>query len=227
MKTIYILTSLTILLGCEKNIKGHSDYKLDSQEHVLDKSEITFKSTFTIDTSKVSYLQSLTQIVSNSEIERSIGALCYCEKSVKNNTIKIQIISGIPNQSELDSIGIVDNSGGKIAAFMARDLKDISGQFKFLTIQIKDELIESIELFSKSTEPEYNGQHFKKSETNKYQIAISKMHYSIASDIFGSYNLRLNEDFGYFDNDTVVSGHFLCSNWKVLKEEEIREMKLN
>ena len=110
---------------------------------------------------------------------------------------------------------------------MARDLKDISGQFKFLTIQIKDELIESIELFSKSTEPEYNGQHFKKSETNKYQIAISKMHYSIASDIFGSYNLRLNEDFGYFDNDTVVSGHFLCSNWKVLKEEEIREMKLN
>ena len=56
----------------------------------------------------------------------------------------------------------------------AKRLYEKTGQFKFLTIVLKDSIVESINLYSKSTEKEYNGIDFDSLSINKYKINISK-----------------------------------------------------
>ena len=51
-------------------------------------------------------------------------------------------------------------------------LKRIDGQFQFLTLILKDSIIKDLELYSKSTELEYNNSDFKSMDIDKYKIAI-------------------------------------------------------
>lgn len=166
--------------------------------------------------------------ISNFKESDSIIALCTCDKNVKNNVMKIQLKTGIPNKSVLDTLKKENRKGNKILEIGGydRNLK-INGQFKFLTIVVKDSIVKSINLYSKSTEKEYNGTDFDSININKYQIKISKMDYSIASDIYGSFTLHLPEEFGYFENDTIVNGNFECYNWRISDKESIRNWNIN
>ena len=183
----------------------------------------TFRNQIKID----STLKPLGKVVklelSNGIKSESVFALCSCQKDKKNNIIKIQLRSGIPTKKELDSTGITDKSGGRLNHLMDLGyLKRIDGQFQFFTLILKDSIIKSLELYSKSTELEYNGKDFKSMDIEKYKIAISTFDYSIASNVYGNYELRSPQGFGYFENDTILKGHFECNNWRISSKEEIK-----
>lgn len=103
----------------------------------------------------------------------------------------------------------------------------IKGQFKFLTIKLKDSLVQNIELYSKSTDKDYGGKDFESLEIDNYNIKISTFNYSIASNVYGNYKMTLPKGFGYFKNDTLIKGNFKCNNWKISTKKEIQEWEIN
>lgn len=228
MKNTILILILTVLFSC-KTENGKEEKNIESQktENLKSDSINTFRNKLKID----STLKPLGKVVelelSNGIKKEYVFALCSCQKDKKNNIIKIQLRSGIPTKKELDSTGITDKSGGRLNHLMDLGyLKRIDGQFKFLTITLKDSIIKNVELYSKSTELEYSGKDFKSMNINKYKIAISTFDYSIASNVYGNFELRLPQGFGYFENDTILKGHFECNNWKISSKDEIKNWNI-
>ena len=228
MKNAISILILFVIFSCKTDNKtGEKNIEYQKIEKTKTDSIIIFINQIRID----STLKPLGKIVeleiSNGFKSESVFAICSCQKDKKNNIIKIQLRSGIPTKKELDSTGITDKSGGRLNHLMDLGyLKRIDGQFQFLTLILKDSVIKNLELYSKSTELEYNGSDFKSMDIDKYKIAISTFDYSIASNVYGNFELRLPEGFGYFENDTILKGHFECNNWKISSKEEIKNWNI-
>ncbi len=158
--------------------------------------------------------------ISNGSKTEEILAICNCDKNVEENTIKIQIRVAIPTIPELEE----GATGGRTFMGLARWPK--KAQFRYLTFHLKDSTIEKTQLFYKSLEKAYNNSDFKYSNVSEYQLRISKFDYSIASDIFGKYEVLLPEPFGYFKNDTFLTGTFECNNWRINSLEKVKKWSL-
>ncbi|MFD1616610.1 hypothetical protein [Gelatiniphilus marinus] len=166
-------------------------------------------------------------VLSNSKDSDSIISVCNCEKDKKNNRIKIQLKTVIPTQRELDTMSIESRKKSRLLKVFSLDLnRELKGQFKFLTLVFKDSLVQSINLYSKSSENEYNGVDFDSIFIDKYNINVSTFDYSIASNVFGDFELRLPRGFGLIKNDTIVKGKFVCNNWIISESNEIKRMNL-
>ena len=227
---IYLIILILTFSCVEKNENREktNESKVGIKEQKTTKKE-QFQNSFKIDTSLTKKIAFDFIKISNSLKTDSILSICNCDKDKKNNTIKIQLETGIPTRKDLDTIS--ENSNKKWnTVLQTRDLgylKELKGQFKFLNIILKDSLVKSINLYSKSTEKEYNGNDFDSLSIEKYKINISKFNYSIASNIYGEFELRLNKDFGLFKNDTILKGRFLCNNWRIWNSEKIKNWKIN
>jgi len=186
-----------------------------------------FKNYIKIDTSLTKTRMWGKLVISNSIKNDSILSLCQCKKDIKNNIIKIQFKTAIPTQKELDTM---DESSKKRNRLMylgdLSNSKTINGQFKFLTIILKDSVVKSINLYSKSTEKEYDGTDFDSLSIERYKINISKFDYKIASDIYGVFEIQLNKPFGFFKNDTILKGKFVCNNWKITEKKQIKKWNI-
>ena len=220
---------MSLLLCCNINKKSNDSIEIIAPEKTLSKKVNVnkFENYFVQDTTveKKGRFNSLS--ISNFKESDSIVALCTCKKNVKKNIMKIQLKTGIPNKSVLDTLKKENRKGNKILEIGGFDIrKKINGQFKFLTIVLKDSIVKSINLYSKSTQKEYNGTDFDSMNIDKYQIKISKMDYSIASDIYGSFALHLPKEFGYFENDTILKGNFECYNWNISDKENIKNWNI-
>lgn len=157
----------------------------------------------------------------------SIIAFCSCQKNKKNNTIEIQLTTAIPTKKELDTLKVTDKKWNKVLQLIDLGYSDdINGQFKFLTIELKDSLVQNISLLSKSTDADYEEEYFDSTTVKNYKIEISKFDYSIASDVYGDFKIVLEEDFGLFEDDIIVSGYFECNNWRIRSKEEIKEWNI-
>jgi len=158
--------------------------------------------------------------ISNGSKTEDILAISNCEKKVEENTIKIQIRVAIPTITELKE----GDTGGR--TFMGLGRWPKKAQFRFLTFHLKDSTIEKTQLFYKSVDKIYNNSDFKYSNISNHQISISKFDYSIASEIFGNYTVILPEDFGYFKDDTLLTGTFQCNNWRIQSLEGVKDWDL-
>lgn len=218
---------IILTIGC-KNDKVEEDIKLEDSFEKIEPLQINKEIDTLIQDSTLirkgpAYFITLT----DGKIKDSIAAFCSCQKDVKNNTIKIQLTTAIPTKKELDTLKEKAKKWNKV--WQLRDLgylDDINGQFKFLTIELKDSLVQSISLFSKSTDPDYNAKYFDSTRVKNYKIEISKFNYSIASDVYGDFEFFLNEDFGLFENDKTIKGYFECNNWRITSKEEIMEWNI-
>tara|TARA_R110002049_G_scaffold308241_1_gene511455 strand:- start:243 stop:977 length:735 start_codon:yes stop_codon:yes gene_type:complete len=229
MKNIISILILILFFSCKiENKKEEKNIEPQKTEKIKIDSSNTFINEIRIDTT-IKPLGKVVELeLSNGKKSENIFALCSCQKDKKNHMIKIQLRSGIPTKNELDSTGITDKSGGRFMHLMDLGaLKRIDGQFKFLTFILKDSLLTDLQLYSKSTELEYDGEDFKSMDIDKYKIAISTFDYSIASNVYGNFELRLPQGFGYFENDTILKGHFECNNWKISSKEEIKEWDIH
>tara|TARA_R110001592_G_scaffold45508_2_gene145521 strand:+ start:299 stop:1045 length:747 start_codon:yes stop_codon:yes gene_type:complete len=225
----FLIISLISLISCksdQKIEKGNIENQI-SKKFIKKIEKSNFMNSFKIDTTLAKKKAFGYFKISNSIKEDSILSLCSCKKNKKNNRIKIQLKTEIPTQKELDTME--DNSKNRYRFFQFGDLssrKTINGQFKFLTIVLKDSMVESINLYSKSTEKEYNGIDFDSLSIKKYKINISKFNYSIASNVYGSFELHLNKGFGFFENDTILKSDFLCNNSIITEKEIIKNLKI-
>lgn len=227
MKYLLLFFMFLVVVGCK------SDKTSDENLEVIkiQKKQVNeFINELTIDSTlkKLGKISELT--LSDGNKKESILAICSCQKDKKDNSIKVQLSSGIPTRKELDSLGINNKTANRfnnLFGFGIGELKKIDGQFKFLTFGIKDSLITNLELYSKSTELEYNGKDFESVDIEKYKIKISTFNYSIASNVYGSFELRLPKGYGYFTNDSIVKGHFECNNWRVNSKEEIKNWNIH
>lgn len=166
--------------------------------------------------------------ISNTEKTDSIVSICNCDKNVNDNSIKIQLETGIPTQKELDTMGEASNrTWNTILQTRFGPMGKVKGQFKFLNIVLKDSLVKSINIYSKSTEKEYNGTDFDSLTVERFKIKVSKFDYSIASNIYGEFEFRLDKNFGLFENDTIIKGRFLCNNWIISNKEKIKNWKIS
>jgi len=225
-------TYLIILILTFSCVQKNEQNKSENAINIEEKKEIIypkkeFKNSFDVDTTlvKKNFFGDLK--ISNSIKEDSILSLCQCKKYKKDNRIKIQIKTAIPTKKELDTMA--ENFKKRNRFLQLGDLgylKTISGQFKFITIVLKDSVVESINLYSKSTEKEYNGADFDSLSIKKYKINISKFNYSIASNVYGNFELHLNKEFGFFENDTILKSDFLCNNWIITEKEQIKNWNI-
>ncbi|WNH12784.1 hypothetical protein [Thalassobellus suaedae] len=212
----------------KENRKKTNELDVGIKEKIITKKE-QFQNSFKIDTSLTKKIAFDFIKVSNSLKTDSILSICNCDKDKKTNTIKIQLETGIPIKKDLDTISESSNKKWN-TVLQTRDLgylKELKGQFKFLNIILKDCLVKSINLYSKSTAKEYNGNDFDSLSIERYKINISKFNYSIASDIYGEFEFRLNKEFGLFKNDTILKGRFLCNNWRIWESEKIKNWNIN
>jgi hypothetical protein len=158
--------------------------------------------------------------ISNGSKTEDILAISNCDKNVEENTIKIQIRVAIPTIAELKE----GATGGRTFMGLARWPK--KAQFRYLTFHLRDSTVEKTQLFYKSIEKAYDNSDFKYLNISEYQLRISKFDYSIASDVFGRYKVLLPEPFGYFKNDTLLTGTFECNNWRINSLEKIKNWDL-
>lgn len=217
--------SLILCIGCKSDDKtqpNNIEKPLLEKQTKAYKKDI-FQNSFKIDTSLIKKNHFGSLKISDSVKEDSILALCQCQKFQKHNRIIIQVQTAIPTQKELDTMSETFKKRNRFLQFS--DLgnpKTIHGQFKFITLVLKDSSVESINLYSKSTDKEYNGTNFDSLSIETYKINISKFDYAIASNIFGNFELHLNKDFGFFENDTILKGGFLCNNWVISDKKQIK-----
>lgn len=220
-----LIIYLILLIGCKsdkKNSEGNIENPIYEKVIKTIEKEM-FLNSFKIDTTLIKKDAFGDLKISNSIKKDSLLSLCHSKKYKKNNRIKIQLKTAIPTQKELDTMSESFKKRNRLLQF--GDLssrKTINVQFKFLTIVLKDSIIESINLYSKSTEKEYNGIDFDSLSIDKYKINISKFNYSIASNVYGNFELHLKKSFGFFENDTILKGDFLCNNWRITEKEQIK-----
>ena len=224
---IVLICSTSCVQQKQEEKKG-TDKKIEIIQKSIPQKD-NFKNSFQIDTCLTEknawdYIK-----ISNSNMSDSIGSVCNCDKDKKNNSIKIQLLTGIPTKKGLDTLS-KDSKQRRNIVLQTRGFgytERLNGQFKFLTIILKDSLVKKINIYSKSTEKEYNGSDFDSLTISKYKIKISKFDYSIASDVFGDFELRLDKEFGLFKNDTILKGTFKCNNWIIWNEKKIKNWEVN
>lgn len=232
MKQIYLLLTIIILFGCNDSSKN-SDKKLNQEKLIekpkeVKKTEKKFLTFIKIDTSytKPDHFNDL--IVGNETITDTIYSACSCDKNVKNNSIEIQIKTAIPTKKVLDSLP--KNSKHRYTKLLelysvALNPPPFKGQLKYINFELKDSTLVKANVISRSSELEYNGQNFKKEPINQYQLKISRFKYHNASKVYGKFIIILPEKFGFIANDTIIIGSFLCMNWKINEEENIKNYK--
>ena len=222
---------LTLTISCveqKDNNQNESEPEIEIKEESFVKKDL-FQNSFKVDTSLTEKMALDYLTVTNSKRTDSIVSICNCDKDQKNNSIKIQLQSGIPTKKDLNKLSD-DSDRNWNTILQTRDigyLEKFSGQFKFLNITLKDSSVRSINIYSKSTDKEYNGSDFDSLSIEKYKISISKFDYSIASDIYGEFEIRLEKGFGLFENDTILKGNFQCNNWIIWNSEKIKSWDIN
>ena len=224
----FLITFLILLAGCksDRNENINKTNNLASEKQSITDNN-SFKSSFTLDSTVTKKGKFNSLFISSSKEIDTITALCTCKKDKKNNIIKVQLKTGIPTQKELDTLQKKNRKGNKIMQIGNIDNKDdVTGQFKFITFVLKDSIVKSINIYSKSTEKEYNGSDFDSLSIHKHQIFISTFNYSIASNVFGEFEFRLPRNFGYFQNDTILRGSFECYNWTISEKDAIKNWNI-
>ncbi|HOR82665.1 MAG TPA: hypothetical protein PLF32_08415 [Bacteroidales bacterium] len=151
-------------------------------------------------------------IFSSSTAQDTIAVFCNCEKDIRNNRIIIQIRTDFPVHPELAKI---DYS----SAIMFYPTFPM--QTTYLTISIKDSLVESIKINKLSQEPIFDNKYKIAEKIEKYKILLNKNKYNVAQNIWGEFEFILPVDFGIFSNDTIVYGRFYCNNSKVEKFSDV------
>ncbi|MGM1057452.1 MAG: hypothetical protein ACQEWG_16320 [Bacteroidota bacterium] len=227
MKKLFLLLGIILTIGC-KNDESKEEIRLEDSFEKTEPSQAKKETDILNQDSTLvrkgpAYFITLTDGIKKD----SIAAFCSCQKNNKNNTISIQLTTAIPTKKELDTLKEKGKKWNKV--WQLRDLgylDEINGQFKFLTIKLKDSLVKNISLLSKSTDPDYDEEYFDSTTVKNYKIEISKFDYSIASDIYGDFKIVLEEDFGLFKNDKTISGYFECNNWRIKSREEIEEWNI-
>jgi hypothetical protein len=226
-KLFFVILIMTTTLSCtdsKKTIKINSKELKSNEPRETIKID-SFLNYIKLDSTIEKGLQFDYLLVKRDSEYDSIVSLCHCKKNKKNNSISIQIQTAIPTKKELDTLDKSERSRRNRFLQIGTSRQNFNRQLKFLTINLKDSIVKSIELYSKSTEKEYKGGDFDSLSINKYNIKISKFDYSIASDVFGNFELRLARDFGLNKNDTIIKGRFLCNNWRILEKEDIKKLK--
>ena len=227
--TIFLLT-LILNFNC---VKKNETKKIRIQQNFDSKIGTTvpkehFENSFETDATLIKKTAFDFIKISNTEKTYSIASICNCDKNVNDNSIKIQLETGIPNQKELDTISESSNRRwNTILQTRFGPIGKFRGQFKFLNIVLKDSLVKSINIYSKSSENEYNGTDFDSLKIEHFKIKVSKFDYSIASNVFGEFEFRLDRSFGLFENDTILKGSFSCNNWIIWDKEKIKSWKIN
>lgn len=220
-RLIYIAVAF-LFISCQPNKnKTQTDPSIVEKTTPAVQATDSFKSYFKSDSTLTKRDSVNVLTISNGSKTDEILAICNCEKNIEENTIKIQITAAIPTQPELEK-GI---TGGR--TFMGLGRPDsLMAQLRFLTFHLKDSSVQKVQLFYKSIEKVYNNSDFKYSNISDHQIKISKFDYSIASEVFGRYEVFLPEPFGYVKNDTLLAGTFECNNWRVNTLEAVKNWNL-
>ena len=220
---LFILVILIIFSSCQtKKEEDKTEENVAKKSIVEVEQKDNFQTYFKIDSTLVKRDTTNFLTISNKEKFEKFIPICNCEKNIKQNTIKIQLTTAIPTKEELRN--------GEKGSRLFMDLGNpgtFKGQIKTLTFHLRDSLVEKIDFISKSTDKDYGGKGYEYMKVEKYQIDISTMDYSIASNIFGNYNIILPKEYGYFQNDTILSGEFECNNWRINKLEDLKALDLN
>ena len=224
MKSLsFLIISILILFSCQRRTEEKKvGADLIHQIPQITTDEKNFESYFIIDSSLIKRDSVNIIKISNKEKDEKLLAICNCEKNKDNNTIKIQITSAIPTKTELEN--------GEKGSRVFMDLGNpgsFKGQLKTLTFHLKDSVIKGIDFISKSTDKDYEALGYEYMNVQKHEIKISKMNYSVASNVFGTYKLILPKEYGYLKNDTSISGTFECNNWRVNTLEDLKVLDLN
>ena len=214
MKAIIYIFAIILftVVGC-----NHSSSKSDIQNAEKEKtqdvitkkesnsphSELKFDSLLRCRTSAIDYFYSM------NNVDDTIDFFCNCEKDVKNNRIFIQLSKDFPAQSEL----LKGDYNGKGIMFEP----DYPIQATYITLAIKDSVLESAEICRMSQEPQFDGKYKITKPLKRYNITLTKSIYKIAHDIRGEFEFILPFDFGIFSNDTIIRGFFHCNNSQILR----------
>ena len=229
LKTALCLVFL-LLYSCQNDQKKkESHFPKNNTKQTVQKQRSSFQNYFSVDTTLIKSHAIDFITISNSQQTDSIVSICNCDKNVKNNSITIQLETGIPTQKELDSLPKNANKRWN-TVLQTRSLtttNQLKGQFKFLLMTLKDSSVQNLHLYSKSTAKQFNGSDFDSLAIDRYQVKISKFDYSVASNVYGTFELRLNKTFGLFSHDTIVKGNFVCNNWVVYTPKKIKEINFN
>ena len=231
MKHIYLFILTLILLGCNdssKKLNENSKEQEFEKPKEVKKTENKFSSFIKIDTSynKPDHFNDL--IVGNQIVTDTLLSACSCDKNVKNNSIEIQIKTAIPTKKKLESLPKDSRDRyNKLLGLYTPSLNPppFEGQLKYINFELKDSTVIKANVISRSSELEYNDKNFKKDTVNQYQIKISRFKYHNASKVYGKFKIVLPEGFGFNPNDTIIIGSFLCMNWKINEEENIKNYK--
>lgn len=222
-ESLIFIASIFLLISCQSH-ENESQNESSNVENSGPKVQATnkFESYFESDSTltKRDSLNVLT--ISNKSKKAEILAICNCDKNVEENTFKIQITVAIPTKAELEQ----GKTGGRTFMGLGRWPDSLMAQLRFLTFHLRDSTVEKAQLFYKSAKKDYNNSDFKYSNISDYRIRISKFDYSIASDVFGKYKVLLPEPFGYFKNDTLLTGTFECNNWRINSLEKVKNWNL-
>jgi len=216
MKTVALILGLLFFVGvaCNQSNKiKNSDESMDEilEEHNMNKQGGTYISELVFDSllikPQVDFL-----IFKTKHKEDTVDVFCNCEKDIKNNRIIIQIRKEFPTLSELIKNGY---SGRGILIG-----PDYPIQVTFLTISIKDSLVEFVKIHRQSQEQQFNKMFKTSAEIKKYKISLNKNKYNIAQNIWGEFEFILPIEFGIHANDTIIKGYFNCNNSKIEKFTE-------
>lgn len=221
LKRLIYIAIIFLFISCQSNKnKSHTDSSNAGKPSPAVQATKSFKSYFKTDSTLTRRDSVDVLAISNGSKTEEILAISNCDKNVEENTIKIQIRVAIPPIAELEERATDGRTFLGLASWPKK------AQFRYLTFHLKDSTIEKTQLFYKSIEKAYNNSDFKYSNISKYQLRISKFDYSIASDVFGKYKVQLSEPFGYFINDTLLTGTFECNNWRINSLEKVKNWNL-
>lgn len=169
-----------------------------------------YQSGIQLDTSLLPEKIDLTLLHSDNDTDTLI-AFCNCEKNVKKNTLIVQVRNEFPPESEL-------LKGNRQSTLF---IENIPVQYRSLTFYLKDSIVMDVKLLKVSSESQFDGERIDSLTVQKYRIKINKFDYKIAQDVWGSYEVLLPNGYGYFENDTLIRGTFICNNWKAVSYEDL------
>jgi|GEM_PF-1386995 len=230
MKFFIIIIFSIFIIGCKldkkEDVKEDSFIITEFNEKPIHNAKPMKK--IYIDTSLIKKSDRMPYLyVSDGVVTDSIVAVCTCQKNKKKNTIFIQLLTAIPTKKQLQRGLRKKRPLHQLFEWNIPPKDSIIGQFKFLTIKLKDSLVQTIELYAKSTDKDYEGKDFENVEIDNYEIKISTFNYSIASNVYGNFEVTLPKYFGYFENDTILKGYFECNNWEIRTKEQIKNWEIN
>ena len=209
---IHILSLLFLisLYSCKKENR-QKEIEIGIKKDTIEIKEKVYSS-IKLDSTLKSRKVDLLLIYSDKKIDTLIG-FCNCEKNIKKNTLKIQIRTEFPSLSELEK---GNRSPTEFQMGVAR-------QYRFLTFYLRDSVVEKTKIFMASTEPQFDNKKMDSISFHNYNIKINRFDYQIAQNVWGNYEIKLPNSFGYTKNDYKLKGTFNCNNWKIVEYGELPE----